>query len=178
VGISWENLSSAAHSPWAEEEALAKLQYTAAILRMTQDSTLHRQLARVDTVLRKIQLSNLKIRNSSNPPFQAPQNPFAAKIAQPCLQCHYLSGDKILWVNGEQGVLRRANFNHHAHIVQRDCLKCHFKIDVEKVAADTLLSVRQDKASVQNLPEIVTCRECHAEDKASQDCVRCHEFHP
>ena len=157
---------------------LLNLQFAVNVLRMTQDSALHAQLARVDTVLRKLQSSKPKIQYSINPPIQAPLNPLAEKIAKPCVECHALSGAGVLPVNGEQEVLRRANFDHRAHIVQRDCLGCHFKIDVAKVAADTLLSIRNDRASVQNLPEIETCRQCHAEEKATQDCVRCHEFHP
>lgn len=166
--------------PARHEQTIFDLQLTTAILRMTQDKGLHAQLARVDTVLRVL------LKNSSqqpatsiiNPVLQPPANPWADKIAKPCVECHYLSGPGVLAVNGEQEVLRRANFDHRAHIVQAQCLDCHFKIDIEKVAADTLLSVRRDRASVQNLPEIAKCRQCHAEEKATVDCARCHEFHP
>ena len=157
---------------------ISNLQFAVNVLRMTQDSALHVQLARVDTVLRKLQASKPKNQYSINPPIQTPLNPLAEKIAKPCVECHTLSGAGMLSVNGEQEVLRRANFDHRAHIVQASCLDCHYKIDVEKVAPDTLLAVRQDRASIQNLPEIEKCRQCHTEEKATQDCARCHEFHP
>lgn len=159
------------------ENKFTNIHYALAILRMTPDKNLHAQLARADTVLRRLQASALPIPHP-NPSISPALNPLAEKIAKPCVECHYLSGPGVLAVNGEQEVLRRANFDHSAHLVQSQCLDCHVKIDVEKVGADSLLAVRRDRASVQNLPEIAKCRQCHAEEKAAVDCARCHEFHP
>lgn len=177
--VLWHLEQGAGGKEQTTNNQLFNLQFTVAILRMTQDSALHAQLTRVDTVLRKLQNSKTpKLRHSINPPIQSAFHPLAEKIAKPCVECHTLSGAGVLPVNGEQEVLRRANFDHRAHIVQAQCLDCHFKIDVEKVAPDTLLSIRQDRSSVQNLPEIDKCWQCHAEEKATRDCARCHEFHP
>lgn len=171
-------LVAISNTPFSDREALSKLQYTAQLLRLNRDPELHKRLSQADSALRQLQNSNAPKLQSFINPKVLPSSPLAMRIAKPCLECHMLSDGKILWVNGEQELLRRANFDHSAHIVQRDCLGCHFKIDVEKVAPDTLLSVRQDRASVLNLPEITTCRQCHAEEKATTDCMRCHEFHP
>ena len=104
----------------------------------------------------------------------------AADLTEPCRQCHQVSAATIARVEKDQRLLRRAEFDHRAHVVQAGCLDCHAAIPVadyleregEEVPAEL------DRAEIHNLPRIERCRECHAPRRASDRCVTCHLFHP
>jgi uncharacterized membrane protein len=82
-------------------------------------------------------------------------------------------------VQRDQQVLRRAQFNHRAHIVQRRCLECHTEIPII-AQADSAKAVPAslDRAAIQNIPGIENCRVCHNANETSNRCVTCHYFHP
>ncbi|MDX1504048.1 MAG: cytochrome c3 family protein, partial [Thermoanaerobaculia bacterium] len=102
-----------------------------------------------------------------------------AQLTQPCTQCHRVEKATIARVDDDLGLLRRAEFNHRAHIVQRRCLDCHSEIPIlENVATEAKLNPAVDSAEIVNLPRIETCRECHAPRRAADRCVTCHLFHP
>ena len=104
---------------------------------------------------------------------------FAAEIAQPCAPCHAIDRATIRRVRQEQHVLRRARFDHGAHVIQRGCLDCHSRIPfTEYVGADEAIDPALDNAAIQNIPAIATCRQCHRPDAVSDRCLTCHEFHP
>ena len=104
---------------------------------------------------------------------------FAAEIAQPCTMCHTLERATIQRVRQEQQVLRRARFDHGAHVIQRGCLDCHTRIPFsDHLGADGPIDPALDNASIQNVPTIATCRQCHQPDAAADRCITCHEFHP
>lgn len=99
-----------------------------------------------------------------------------------CQRCHTLEKLTIARVQKDQRVLRRAEFNHRAHIIEVRCLECHNKIPIlENLDPSIPLSEIDpavDRSSIQNLPSIEKCRECHNPDLASERCVTCHLFHP
>lgn len=154
-------------------EVKARLEFAIAQLGGNNDAGLQAQLAYMDSVLRVISLPG----DSASGPL--PDATILQKrIAQPCLECHVLAGGKIAWVNGEQEILTRANFNHRAHILQRRCLECHVEINMTPAPQDSTVAKLGDVAIVQNLPRIETCQQCHASNKASERCITCHDFHP
>ena len=74
---------------------------------------------------------------------------------------------------------RRAEFDHRAHILQRRCLDCHAEIPIaENAEAVGPVDASLDRAEIQNVPGIDTCRECHRPEVAPTQCVTCHFFHP
>jgi hypothetical protein len=100
-------------------------------------------------------------------------------LTEPCRPCHEVSESTIARVQKDQSTLRRAEYDHRAHIVDRRCLDCHRTIAVlEGLASETPLPPSQDSAELVNLPGIATCRACHAPKKVSSRCVTCHLFHP
>jgi hypothetical protein len=102
-----------------------------------------------------------------------------ADLTEPCRQCHRVENATIARVQAEQNALRRAEFDHRAHILQARCLDCHDRIPIEEnLRAEAEFDSALDNASIQNLPAIETCRECHAPRLASDRCVTCHLFHP
>ena len=104
---------------------------------------------------------------------------FAAEVAQPCLSCHTIERATLRRVRQEQQVLRRAKFDHGAHVIQRGCLDCHSRIPFsEYLGADEAVDPALDNAAIQNIPTIATCRQCHRPDAVSDRCLQCHEFHP
>lgn len=135
---------------------------------------LQRQMARADSMVMKLSIPDSMLLNGAN----VTNGVLAQKIAQPCLECHALSGGVIQWVDGRQAQLVRANFNHRAHIVQRKCLDCHSRIVINPSGADSLRAVKADRSIVQNLPDRETCVTCHNGNDTTQRCTTCHEFHP
>ena len=104
---------------------------------------------------------------------------FARELAEPCVACHTVERATIGRVRQEQSVLRRARFDHRAHVIQRGCLDCHTAIPfAELLGAEGPVDATVDNAAIQNVPGIETCRSCHAPNRASDSCVTCHEFHP
>jgi hypothetical protein len=105
---------------------------------------------------------------------------FGQKLTRPCRVCHLVDGAAILGVKSRQRTLTRAEFDHRAHILERRCLDCHTAIPVEQalVGGDTTGLAARDRSSVQNLPGIANCLECHGPSRASAACVTCHFMHP
>ena len=104
---------------------------------------------------------------------------FAEGLTKPCRKCHTVSQATIRRVQTDQSVLRRARFDHRPHVIQRGCLDCHERIPFADHAGNRRpVSADLDSATIQNVPGIATCRQCHAEGLVSDRCVTCHEFHP
>jgi hypothetical protein len=104
-----------------------------------------------------------------------------------CRECHVIAHASIGRVQKDQAILERARFDHRAHVVDRDCLECHDRIPMDRKApANESLSddewkavvAQGDRAAVQNLPGIESCRECHGSGRTAAACVTCHDFHP
>lgn len=107
-----------------------------------------------------------------------------------CQKCHVVENASIRRVQADQDVLIRAEFNHRAHILNKRCTECHTSIPVDekklRFAVERFSEFEQtlpqtfkaDRAVTQNIPTIRSCQSCHAEDKASNRCVTCHQFHP
>jgi len=103
----------------------------------------------------------------------------ADTLTQPCQRCHELDRSSFSRVQSEQSVLVRARFDHRTHILQRRCLDCHQKIPIlDHLADPSLVDPQQDNSSIQNLPSIDGCTECHNTRAVSNRCVTCHDFHP
>ena len=88
----------------------------------------------------------------------------------------------IARVQEDQRTLRRAEFNHRAHIIEVRCLECHTRIPITE-NLDASISLYEidpasDHAGILNLPGIEVCRECHNPRLASDRCTTCHLFHP
>ena len=104
---------------------------------------------------------------------------FAAEVAEPCALCHTVERATLRRVRQEQRVLRRAGFDHGAHVIQRGCLDCHTRIPFsDYLGADEAVDPRLDNAAIQNVPTVAVCRQCHRPDAVSDRCVTCHVFHP
>lgn len=102
-----------------------------------------------------------------------------ADLTEPCRECHRVDRATIARVEADQRTLRRAEFNHRAHVVQRRCLDCHNEIPIaDLLGAESPPDPSVDSAAVHNLPRIETCRECHEPAVVSNRCVTCHLFHP
>ena len=103
----------------------------------------------------------------------------AGDLTEACRDCHRVENATIVRVDADQKELRRAEFDHRAHIVQRRCLDCHAAIPI----ADYLDSEEKpppelDNSGIHNLPTVARCRECHDPRQAADRCVTCHLFHP
>jgi len=176
----------------AFSEAIKRLQDYSAGLRSRPEPEIQADLARIDSLLRLLQRrASVSTWPDSSLAFGAIENPnltlaqrkeiedFALKLTKPCLVCHMVSGASILSVQKDQRALRRAEFDHRAHILQRRCLECHFEIPIAQVfAGDTTVPVAKDRASTQNVPGIENCFECHTEQTGLNRCVTCHYMHP
>ncbi|MGD8396379.1 MAG: cytochrome c3 family protein [Candidatus Eiseniibacteriota bacterium] len=104
---------------------------------------------------------------------------FVNSLTASCQMCHVVRNSTIARVQKDQRSLRRAHFNHRAHILQLRCLDCHAAIPIaENVGQDVEVDVAKDNASILNLPRIGTCHSCHAAEKADSGCATCHFFHP
>ncbi len=96
-----------------------------------------------------------------------------------CQECHILSNAGIVSFDGDQKSLIRAQFDHRAHILERQCLDCHNIIPVTTAMnPDTDAAKALDISATHNLPGIENCRECHTKSKTASTCVTCHQFHP
>ena len=104
---------------------------------------------------------------------------FAARLAEPCLQCHTVERATIRRVQYTQSVLRRARYDHRPHVMLRGCLDCHTRIPIaDHVGTGRAVPAGIDNAAIQNVPAIEACRQCHTPDLSVDRCVACHWFHP
>lgn len=98
-----------------------------------------------------------------------------------CQRCHLVEEATVVRPQKDQITLRRAEFDHRAHILQVRCLECHDRIpigDYLDLTSELEIDPNLDHAGIQNLPAIETCQECHTPKLASNRCVTCHYFHP
>ena len=175
------------------DEALATLREYADGLRgrnepFVQDelAEIERQLADVDRRLRapSTVLNDARFRvgplDARLTPDQVDQiDEFARLVAEPCTGCHTVEHATIARVQQDQRVLRRARFDHRAHVLQRGCLDCHQSIPfVEYFDDPDSRDPAVDPVGLQNLPRLEQCQQCHTPRLASDRCVTCHDFHP
>jgi hypothetical protein len=96
-----------------------------------------------------------------------------------CQECHILSDAALVSYNGNQLTMIRAEFDHRAHILEKQCLDCHNAIPITKEMSTDEAAIKAiDISATQNLPGIENCRECNSSKKAANRCVTCHYFHP
>jgi hypothetical protein len=107
-----------------------------------------------------------------------------------CQKCHFVENAIIRRVQADQNILNRSEFNHRAHILEKRCTDCHTSIPIDekklRFSVERFSEFEQtlpktfmaDRAITQNIPAISNCRSCHAENKVSNRCVTCHQFHP
>ena len=159
-------------------EALATLRAEADGLRDQDEDWVHAALLELDRDLEAC--SRRELRDSRLGDAQlADIDAFARELAEPWVACHTVERATIGRVRQAQSVLRRARFDHRAHVIQRGCLDCHTVIPfADLLGAEGPVDAAVDNASLQNVPAIETCRSCHAPNRASDACVTCHEFHP
>lgn len=110
---------------------------------------------------------------------------YAHQLSEACLKCHSLEEATIARVQKDQRVLRRAEFNHRLHVLQRRCLDCHQDIPFLDFIGPLAASDKSpeedpsaDNAAIQNIPGIEACQSCHRSGRVSNSCVTCHRFHP
>jgi hypothetical protein len=190
-------------------EAAGTLQSYSDELKSRPEAKVHADLRRIDQLLAKVRgelkdpyasLDATRFRlafQNENSEINAEQKAELLQVANDltatCQQCHVLDPNTLTmtWVPKDQRALKRADFSHRAHILQRRCLDCHARIPItenldvlggdngeeRRVVARTV-SAEIDRSSIQNLPAVGTCQECHAADKSNNRCITCHSFHP
>ncbi len=180
------------------EEAIATLEGYALGLRSRPEGEVQAELVKIEEALRALRraledpytpldetaflLALERRRDDVSEDEAAEVEEIATLLALVCLRCHVIEELTVARVQKDQRVLRRAEFNHRAHVIEVRCLECHHRIPIaENLDASIPLSEMDpaiDHAGIQNLPGIETCRECHNPRLASERCVTCHLFHP
>lgn len=103
----------------------------------------------------------------------------AEALTAPCRRCHTVRDATIVRVQADLRSLRRAEFDHRAHVLQRRCLDCHSQIPIGRyLGSGEEVPAELDRAEIRNLPRVAVCAECHNRRLASERCVTCHLFHP
>ncbi len=176
-------------------EAIATLEDQALGLRGRPEREIQAELGAIDALLERLKkeiekpfasldeaafLLALGSRDASLSAEQAAAiEALVSELTTPCRQCHRVEQATIVRVETDQRTLRRAEFDHRAHILQARCLDCHSRIPIlEGLGSEDKPAAQVDNASIQNLPAIATCRQCHTPKLASDRCVTCHLFHP
>jgi hypothetical protein len=175
-------------------EAIATLERQAEGLRSRPERELQAELARIEALLAELRhrvespgarLDDGGFRLAAAPgaapdPAEAKAvAALAADLTEPCRRCHLVEDATIVRIEPDQRTLRRAEFDHRPHLLQRRCLDCHDAIPIaDYLGKEEPAPKAVDHAAIQDLPRIATCRECHAPRRASESCVTCHVFHP
>lgn len=177
-------------------EAVATLRARAEDLRGTADPAVQEDLRRIDRVLEVVEAqveagrarvaADLFAAPAEVDPGLPPERSEALRrlaldLTEPCRTCHVVTNASILRVESDLETLRRAEFNHRAHLVQRPaCVDCHDKIPGlwDVVGSQEPADAPRDDAAIHNLPTVDTCQACHTPREASDACVTCHAFHP
>jgi hypothetical protein len=184
-------------------EAIAALKNYGAELAVRPEPEVQAELGRIDSLLKIAQQQMmdptggtmasgfLPLAGNENPGLTPDQRNdlerFANKLTKDCQKCHRVEHASILRVRADQRVLKRAEFDHRAHIIQRPyCLDCHNEIPVEQMllgdsASVVLLKPKADSidsSKTQNIPRRENCFQCHTPSAASNMCVTCHYMHP
>jgi len=177
------------------EEAIAKLKEYLLELRARPERQVQSDLVSIDRALKQIEkrlrdpystLDDTKFLLSiMEPNPRLTENDFQKyeslvdKLTQPCQMCHEVENATVVRVQKDQRVLRRAEFNHRDHILQKRCLECHTGIPfTEILTSNNKSDASIDRAAIQNIPTIETCQECHQPKLTSNRCTTCHYFHP
>jgi hypothetical protein len=176
------------------EEAVRTLKTYAAGLQGQSEDWVQEELAEIALATEELErriadpatplaVSKFRVDRRTDPALTADQiveiNEYAAEIARPCLMCHQVENATIVRPAADQRVLRRAVFNHRAHVIQRGCLECHTAIPfAEYLDTGQPVDASIDRAAIHNIPGIEVCQVCHAPAKASTECRTCHVFHP
>ncbi len=107
-----------------------------------------------------------------------------------CQKCHIIENASFRYVQADQDVLERSEFDHRAHVLEKRCTECHSDILINeqtlKLSTDNVSKFKEvyaevyerDRASTQNIPKIASCQKCHSPKKVANTCVTCHKFHP
>ncbi len=175
------------------EEALETLESQAVALRQSSEPWVPNELRRLNALLRTVRKkledhntvldeSQFLLAETENPALPSEQvqalKGFADRLTAVCQKCHRVSNATIARVQKDQRVLRRAKFDHRAHVLQRRCLDCHNSIPfLSYLDESTSPSADEDHAGIQNLPGIEQCQSCHSSELASNQCSTCHFFH-
>ena len=176
-------------------EAVATLEEQALGLRGRPEPEIQRELERIETLVETVkrridepfesldETGFLLAFEQRDPSLAADRvaaiESLAADLTEPCRGCHAVENATIVRVDRDQRELRRAEFDHRSHIVQRRCLDCHDVIPVRDfLAGAEKPPPEQDHAGIHNLPTVDGCRACHDPRQASDRCVTCHLFHP
>lgn len=173
------------------DEALDKLEHDRDGLSGRPEPEVQQELVQVNALLKAIDIRIRESESGGPVPAEFIQKPelnrtlnatqieelrnFALELTAPCRQCHVVTDAAIQRVQKDQRILHRAHFDHRAHVLQRRCLDCHNRISLEGSQANAAAT---DRAEVQNIPGIETCRTCHNAGGTSQSCATCHDFHP
>ena len=176
-------------------EAVQTLRQYALGLRSRPEKFVQRDLVRIDQYLQVVEkrlrdpytplddtkfLLGTAVKNSSLTQDETTEfENFVNLLTEPCQVCHLVANATILRVQKDQRILKRAEFNHRDHILQRRCLDCHSRISFPESAGPAAAAVQSiDHARIQNIPGIETCQECHQAKVTSNRCITCHNFHP
>ena len=176
------------------QEAIDSLEETATGLRSNADPTVQTELAKIAEAIKalRVRLSNpytsldetkflldLAPDPSLEEDLRVALEEVVTDLTQPCSECHFVENATIVRVQKDQRALKRAEFNHRAHVLTHKCLDCHTEIPFTQYLASQSAEERDfDGAAIINLPKIEKCSECHQPDLASDRCITCHEFHP
>lgn len=174
-------------------EAIATLEGYAVELRSRPEADVQKELEKITQILEKAKrqlddpyvildeteflLALQSPREDLSPETLAEMKTVANDLTEACQTCHVLDNFSIARVQKDQRAFTRANFNHGTHLLQRNCLDCHNKFPEGAFATENPPDVEMP-ATVQNLPDIDACRDCHTPKGASNDCITCHQFHP
>lgn len=174
------------------DEALQALRRQAEALRSRPEPEMRKELVRLDSLLKvaqnKIRRQEFAAKdarlfrsalqpNAQVSPAQAQAIlGLADNLTRNCQRCHVVANAAIQRVQKDQQILRRAEFDHRAHILQRRCLECHTAIPMFEPVTATAAAA--DRAAIQNVPGIENCRGCHNAAETSNRCVTCHYYHP
>lgn len=176
------------------DEAIAALRRQAAELRGRPEPWVQEELVRLERLLAGVERgvvdhdlaldpSRFSLSGRRDPRLSDEQVAelldFADRLSAPCQQCHRITDATVARVQQDQRELRRAEFDHAAHVLQRRCLDCHARIPVlEYLGATEPPPASVDSAAIVNLPGVQTCQGCHTPELVSNACTTCHVFHP
>jgi len=166
------------------QEALQSLQTYAGGLRSRLEPEIQDDLDRIEAQIKKAQRmfrdqmnSGASLQFMPEPAAPNPNSEIETLVSdltkEVCQKCHVVAKASIQRVAKDQRVLRRAEFDHRAHILDRRCLECHDQIPPGNMSENL-----KYRSIVQNVPGIENCRECHNPGQSSNRCVTCHYFHP
>jgi predicted CXXCH cytochrome family protein len=144
------------------------------------ESRVDRPFAPVDETRFGVRLADRSPALESGTPEEAAYLAVVDSLTATCQMCHIVERATIRRVKADQRTLVRAEFDHRAHVIHARCLDCHSAIPIrDALATGEDPPAELDRAEIQNLPTIETCRSCHSGRSGPADsCTSCHLFHP